>query len=477
MKLFDKHHGTERFFIMIFACIIALGAIFGYAGKINADRNKHTIASTALYTGGYKWSRTSATGHVVSLISNNERTKVFMLIKNDMFTSFDARDYEVFMTGTDGKIESNPSLTIYSYGATGYVGFYFTNAKGFDNQVLNMYIRNDSAASDMATENTYDPNAVKDKSFRDHNQIQILANFGASGMQVSSAFDGANVNQIKLFTETAGVLPDGTNVYEVFNGACGDARAALDAMSDVKLRINQYAENLDQMAIVVPELPYYIKTDIVNTTPNDFTKEPVKFVEEMAEGDNSASSGTNFLGETEIANKDTGNVMADNTEGEGAGTGKVDQNGVKYNYYHVEYMWPGAIHLDWQDKILSDGFITQTSFYKDMTDPDVRKAYEKYLEWRSESKDMYDSLMPSYVSYDAWRKKDGSYVDMADTNMTGEPRIINEYVKAVNEYLSLKRKYFDAMHRILEVEAKVQLIGQNTTIFVDSEERHTLWLY
>ena len=478
MKLFSKHYGTERFFIMIFACILAIVSIFIYAGKINADRNKHTLASTALYTHDYKWSRTSATGNVVSLITNKEKTKVFMLIKNNGYTSFDAREYEVFMTGAEGKLDINPSLTIYSYGTSGYVGFYFTDARGFKNEILKLIIRNDSEASKAANENNFDPNMVRDTSFREHNQVQILANFGASGIKVSTTFDSGNVNQIKLFVETAGTLSDGTDVTAEFNKACADANAALAAMNDAKLNYKGAAGNLRDMGVIVPDVPYYIAEDTVNTVPNDFTREPAKFNSDMID-ENAGSSGTDFMGGSE--NNTTSEIKdetSNNTSGiTGATYTGADGAIYNYNYFHSDYLLPGTVHIDWQGKILSDGFITQTSFYKDMKEPDIRKAYDEYLEWRTEMKKEYDSAMPNSIKYDSWRYQDGTYVDMSNADMSNISNIINSYTNALSNYMNLKTQYFDCIHRILSLEAKVQLLGQNTTVFVDSADRHTLWLY
>ena len=448
------------------------------------DRNKHTLASTALYTYDYKWSRTSATGNVVSLITNKEKTKVFMLIKNNGYTSFDAREYEVFMTGAEGKLDINPSLTIYSYGTSGYVGFYFTDARGFKNEILNLIIRNDSEASKAANENNFDPNMIHDTSFREHNQVQILANFGASGIKVSTTFDSGNVNQIKLFVETAGTLSDGTDVTAEFNQACADANAALASMNDAKLKYKGAAGNLRDMGIIVPDVPYYIAEDTVDTIPNDFTREPDKFNSDMIDK-NAGSSGTNFMGgsensttsetENETSNNSDNNNNANNTTG-ATYTG-ADGAIYNYNYFHSDYLLPGTVHIDWQGKILSDGFITQTSFYKDMKEPDVKKAYDEYLEWRTEMKKEYDSAMPNSIKYDSWRYQDGTYVDMSNVDMSNIPSIIDSYTNALNSYMNLKTQYFDCIHRILALEAKVQLLGQNTTVFVDSADKHTLWLY
>lgn len=477
MKLFGRHYGTERFFIMIFVCLLALISIFVYGGNIKADLQKQTIASTALYTRNYKWSRTSATGRVVSLVSNSTNTKVFMLIQNDSLASFDAKDYEVFFTSTDGTRANDPKLTIYAYGTSGYVGFYFTDAKGFANEVVNIIVRNNTAASDLANENTMNLE-VRDQSFIDNNQIQIIANFGADGMEKSTAMDGQNVNQLKLFTDTAGRLPSGTHVTSRLNNLQSKANSLLDDMNRSKLLYEQYAQNLDQMAVIVPEVPYYIASDIVNTAPNDFIHEPDKFTSEMIQNNNT-SSGTNFLGGGSNNNQDNQTSKPNQNLGITGATYVDEETGQtkNYNYYHTDYLLPGTIHIDWQGRQMSDGFITQTSFYKDQIEPDMYSAYEAYINWRTDMMHEYESVeLYDKVNWESWRKKDGSYVD--PTNDTaGVLNIANSYENEVNNYIVAKSQYLQCIHDMLALEAELQLFGQNVTIFTDTADKKAIWLY
>lgn len=483
LKLFGKHYGTERFFIMIFACLLIIIGLVIYGGKIYSDATKQSIASTALYTKQYTWSRTSATGSVVSLIADKSKTKVFMLLKNDAFTSFDASDYTVFFTNYD-KSETrinNPALTIYSYGASGYVGFYFTDARGFGNQVVDIWIRNDSAASDMASENTFDPNMVHDQSFLDHNQIQIVANFGASGIKTSDVFDGANVNQLKLFANTAGVLNDGTQVLKAFDDAVRGADKTLTNMKQNQLKFLSYAANLKDMHVVVPELPYYIANDVINEAPINFDKEPGEFLPSMIQNSDVQTSGPIVLGgnDSDNSSEESGASSESNpTEGV-TGAKYTDKDGVEhnFNYYHTDCLLPGTIMFDYQGKLLSDGFITQTSFYKGLTKPDMIEAYDKYKDWSAEMKAMYGDAIPKSIKYDTWRKTNGDYVDMTNADMSNTPAVINMYVDALNEYLSNRAKYFMYFDNILSLEYKIQLLGQNTTINSGSAENKNIWVY
>ena len=75
-KIFGKHYGAERFFIMIFLCLAVIVSMYVYAFQISNESKRTTIASTALYTTEYTWSRTSAKGTVEALYTNTDNTRV-----------------------------------------------------------------------------------------------------------------------------------------------------------------------------------------------------------------------------------------------------------------------------------------------------------------------------------------------------------------------------------------------------------------
>ena len=70
-KIFGKHYGTERFFILLFVLFGLIISLFIYAGTIQHKRNQFSLGSTPLYTSNYRWSRTSAEGNVVKMLSNS----------------------------------------------------------------------------------------------------------------------------------------------------------------------------------------------------------------------------------------------------------------------------------------------------------------------------------------------------------------------------------------------------------------------
>lgn len=478
-KIFGKHYGAERFFIMIFLCLAVIVSMYVYAFQISNESKRTTIASTALYTKEYTWSRTSAKGTVEALYTNTDNTRVFMLLKNESATSFDAQEYSVYMTGRDTELVNDPKLAIYTYGASGYVGFYFTDAKGFANQVVSLIVRNDSAASDYASEHNMDKDVERDVSFRDHNQIRIYANFGASEMKNLEILNAESINPLQLFSDTAGILPDGTDVRKAYSEARSNANSLLKKMSDEKIKLAQYRENLQVVNVIVPELPYYIKNDKINTTPNNFDNEPHQFDINMLESNNlSSASGTNFLVQGTGTNN-TEKEEIDTTIVEGTGATYTDKDGNILNYYylHTDYYYPGTAQFDWQGRDLSFGFITQLNQYKGQIDKSGYEAYNDYIVWQNGYSEFVNE-MPFKIDYDSWRRVDGTYVDLQDNlDPTGAPTLITQYETTLNAYLENKKDYFETLDLILECESKLHRIGEAVTVNSGTSDNKNLYIY
>lgn len=480
-KIFGKHHGTERFFILLFTMFFAIVALCVYSGSILHELTKFSVGSTPLYTSYYSWSRTSSTGSIVSLVSNKNGTAAFLLIKNDdpSMTSTNADDYEVFMTGMDEPLSNAPAMTVYSFGLTGYVGFYFTDAKGFANQRYSLIVRADSAGSDLADESMFDK-SVADASFRDHNQIRIILNFGASGITKLPVMDEPGLTPMKLMCDmnidTMSLGIDGSAMS--FNALQSTAEMTLESMNKSLVAIAQYRATLDENGVLVPDLPYYLAGDVVNFVPNDFTKEPSTFEVSMVSG-GPVSSGTSFLGGGSQPGQQSTTPAADPHGKSNTAATWTDELGVvhQYMYLHTDYLFPGTAHVAWQGAKLSDGLVTQTRFYQGGNQA-LDEAYEQLQAWNKDCLADYEKSMPTYINFDTWRMKDGSYIDMTSTGaLDGQiVGMINRYVTEVNSYASQKGVYFNAINGMLQCEDAIQAL--RTLIYSNNgSARQNLWLY
>lgn len=502
MKLFSRHYGTERFFIMLFLCLALLIGLGTWGGVIQHRNNAAYVSETSIYTREYVWSRmddkaNSGRGNVVGMISSSDNTSVFLLLRNTgTASSFNAEDYEVFLTGRDSKMVNVPSMTTYVYGSTGYVGFYFTDSRGFANQVYSMIVRNDTAASIMAGETRLGEEAARDTSFKDHNQIRLYVNFGAKGVNTSEVMDevavDASMAPLRILAEMDPSLTmGGEGLNSAFNREVSEAQGRLTTMSEDLMLIVQHRDNLKSMGVVVPELPYYIRNDKVDTIPNDFTSEFNQFQPSMVRDSGPQGSGSNIFGE--------GSGGTANTEPDGDGDGpqgivnsglgatylenKDDPDSERpYYYLHTDYLFPGQVAFTWQGRRLSQGLITQISAFRDDKVTSAGKIYENYVAWQDGSTGEYGGMMPTSVSYSSWRRTDGTYVDMtkaAATDGSAESRRAAEckaYEKAVNQYLADKIAYFDTLDSMLQTENGIYTLGEIISTNGGTKVQN-LWLY
>ena len=479
-KIFGKHYGTERFFILLAALFVLIIGLISYSLFIKHEQSKFSVGNTPLYTGSYIWSRTSAPGSVVRFVSDRQKTAAFLLIKNEdvALTSTNADDYMVFMTGTDEPLKNTPSMTVYSFGLTGYVGFYFKDARGFANQRVTLTVRANSAGSMAADESMFYP-GVRDQSFRDNNQIRLVVNFGASGLQPLPVMDEPGLTPMKIMCDLnldMGSLGS-EDAAASYTALCLNGQAYLKEMRDSLVSIAQYRATLMEQGLVVPDLPYYIANDKVDTNPNDITKIDTVFELSMLQSGGSGMSGTNFTGSFQTM-PDTG--VTSGSEGTGQPITYTDSDGNVQSYYflHTNYLYPGTCHIFWQGRKLSDGLINQTRFYNGDNGQSFEDAYDMYLRWAKETKTDYETEMPMRITIPSWRYTDGTYLDTK--NATGLERQIiemtNKYVSEVNNYLRTKYQYLALNNSMLKSEASIQslrkLIYSN-----NGSSLQNLWLY
>ncbi len=465
-KIFGRHYGAQRFFIMLFLCLAVLISMGIYGGHVQHQKNLKRVSDTALYTTTFTWSRTGDPGEVVGMITDTNHTKAFLLLKNPSTSSVDAMKYECFLTGRDAPITNNPSLTTYVFGSTGYVGFYFVDARGFASQIYDLIIRDDSSASEMANDGT--GTGGSNGSFNAHNQIELFLNFAAKGTTVADVMNTSNPQPLAILAD----LPikfggqDGT-VTGLFESYKKTAQTDLDLMSTDLRSIYQYQTTLHDLGVVVPDLPYYIAGDMIDTHPNDFTKEPMRFDEAMAES-SEQSSGSHYLdygdGSATPESPDaTATPEGGYTTGDMAGATYMDgDTELPYYYLHTMYLNPGCVSFNWQGQLMSNGLISQV--YKEYpTGTPLNRMYMDYSEWKATSEAQYSYAMPTQITYDSWRKSDGSFVDMStgSANDTSTVQgLILAYEKALNDYLLKRVDYFKQLDGMLQLENKVQALGE-----------------
>ena len=128
--MFSKHKSIERFISVFLVLCICMGVCVASIVYKKSRFDAETLTSQAVYTTEVLTSRSQVKGDVVSVLSNKEQTKSFVLLKMESMEnlSTNADDYKLFVAGSNSGgtysgIKSQPSGGIYVFGSTGYIGF------------------------------------------------------------------------------------------------------------------------------------------------------------------------------------------------------------------------------------------------------------------------------------------------------------------------------------------------------------------
>lgn len=480
-KFFGKHYGTERFFVIIFTCFaIMIGTVF-YAGHLSNELKKAKLDGTVIYTTDTIWSKTKNALHVDSVYSNKDRTKVFMLLQNlegentSLLQSIDAKDYQMFVTTAEnGPYTKKPKVTVFAYGNTGYFGIYLVDMSGFSNEVLSIILRSNTAASDMIEKDEIWEGTENDVSFIENNQVRLYMNFGADGMPTLSALDNETVDPVTVYNQIKFA-----EQYENTTRITWASR--LETMNQYLQEIAQYRDELEKQGVIVPDLPYYIANDYINRTPNDFTIEPMMFTENMFDADSMGSDGTSYM--DEFMNPVNGNQDSNKVVGDTYKTYTITTDGKTiekpYLYLHTNYIYPGGLNFEWQDVSYVQGLVSKLPEYFNYGDDSAITKATNFMEWSEEMKLLYpvkgakDSLMPLSVTYQVWRRVDGSYIDTTDPNVY-EKASIDKYTIAVNNYMKAKYEY---QVELFGAEIKAQGDARRLESIMTKNSENVLYTY
>ena len=252
-KFFNKHTKIERFGVSVVTLVLCFSVLLTTIGmKVHKD-NQLVLGEQAIYTEQFVSSLTQTSGNVVGIYGNDDHTKIFMMLKlaTAETMTMDAANYQMFLTAYESHLNVNPSGAIYMFGTTGYMGLYFADARGFEQQMLNIIVRSNKNVSEL---DIGDGSQITDSSSDDYDQFQIFANFGATGVTHAD------------FLET----DDKILLSDIYRECILDAQEwpireqlqdDLSKMIVQVARMEEYENRLDQQGIVVPERPQAIRYD------------------------------------------------------------------------------------------------------------------------------------------------------------------------------------------------------------------------
>ena len=266
-KLF-KHSGIERFGITFIVVIgLFIGIFFAMSNMRNKDIAK-AIKYDPIYMSDFKLSKSGTDGKVLGVYTNSEKTKSLVILKlNDTgLVSTNAEDYKLFLTPAKAvgnpRTKFNAGASFFTFGDTGYMGILFTSATGFNNELAQIIIRNQSKLLDVDDEKSKQAMS-ENESFKFFDQGVFYINMGAINTPVLKLLDNDELNLQEVYSNV------------VLKARDSDVRAALDttiqSMVDTRKVIEEYHDRLIRFSangLTVADTPV-IEDDVFKKLDSD----------------------------------------------------------------------------------------------------------------------------------------------------------------------------------------------------------------
>lgn len=290
-KLF-KHSGIERFGITFIVVIgLFIGIFFAMSNMRNKDIAK-AIKYDPIYLSDFKLSKSGTDGKVLGVYTNSEKTKSLVILKlNDTgLVSTNAEDYKLFLTPAKAagnpRTKFNAGASFFTFGDTGYMGILFTSATGFNNELAQIIIRNQSKLLDVDDEKSKQAMS-ENESFKFFDQGVFYINMGAINTPVLKLLDNDELNLQEVYSNV------------VLKARDSDVRVALDttiqSMVDTKKVIEEYHDRLvrfsaNGLTVVDTPVPAFIEDDVFTKLGNGDTADSDDINSKLAENYGVASS-------------------------------------------------------------------------------------------------------------------------------------------------------------------------------------------
>ncbi|MCM2392707.1 hypothetical protein [Streptomyces albipurpureus] len=417
----DSHHAIERFgvFFGIFAVTGAI--VISASGALAYQAGRDSLSQTALYTSGFKTSKTNLDGTVDGVYTNKSGNKalVMMHFSPTAQISYNAADYRAFLLGSDTSLNSEPVSTsgikgsFYAFGSTGYIGLLLDADRPFDRQVLNLTVR---ANAELTTPGAKQPQSsgklAGDETFSKYDQWRVFFNPGASGVQKIAALDALAFDPAQAYYEVA------------LKEKEAEARDALDQ------KLVEMRTNLTQIQSYTSEL---------QTTKIDglFLRPPTVPVA----------------------------IATDEITGFSAAEAK---DGVSTLALETKHVVPGGFDLNWRAGNVYDGYLDA-----------LVPAGQSYAQFFTKKRDGGSDPTSRQVSDMQWTLSDGTSLtrDYQSSDVTMRPlmNIMNNLSQAYQNYSRNKSQYeSDLSLDLLRLDVSLRDVQSNGTVRGDKDFLTTL---
>lgn len=451
-----SHHRIERYGLIAGALAVSFTLLVGSTAHSAWQSNRDDLSATALYTPAFATSLSDSAGQVEGVYVSPDETRALLMMSmspEEVGYSSNAENYEAFITGSTPNLSqqalsTNITGNVATFGDSGYLGVVLTSDEPFDEQIIDITMRNTSAAADTgAGEGAEVEGSMGDETFGEYDQWRLFFNPAATEAEELDALEGRGVDVESIYTEI--VLHEEEVVQ----------RAEMDEqLSEMKSQLGLIAElesdlertNVDGVRIVPPEVPQHIAGDQVTGEIGEVVETPEANAGEgeQVEPDPDAPAGSYPDSTLDLE------------------TNWVEPEGFDFQWRegdihsgYIEEMTPeGETYTTFMD-LKEQGFRSGSS--EDVPDVDDEDAADP----REDEPDFN-------VSDIEWELTDGTDLTNQDELSSGmEPltNLMNDLSEAYQNYYNMKVEYQVDMHRDL-LQLEIELLNVEAAQSINSNE-------
>lgn len=387
----DSHHAIERSGLF-FGVIALVGVMVLSTSAVSAAMNgKGEIEDTAVWTPEFTTSKTNLQGDVDGVFTNELGDKALVMMHFDPSAqiSYNAKDYEAFLLGSDDKLKTESVDTggikgsFYVFGSTGYVGVLLEADQPFQQQVLNLTVRANAELSfkEQQAEGDSADEIAGDDTFAQHDQWRVFVNPGAHQTKSIGALDTESFDPAGAF-------------YEIVSKT--DEKKVRDELDNKLIEMRTNLNQIDAYS-----------EDLTTTKVDGLFLRPPKVPDEIA--------GDEITGESK----------------------SESDNGEASLALETDSVVPGGFNLNWRAGNVYDGYL-------DVLVPQG-ESYVSYLSEKANEDIGSDGNTSTDINNMEWKLSDGTDLtrdyQSSDVSMRPLMNVMNNLSQAYQDYYSNKREY------------------------------------
>lgn len=405
----DSHHAIERVGITL-GVLFLIGALVStnlLVSTIKASAQR--LSNQAIYLASSTTSKTklAVTTDSVWTSPDHRRALVMMSFEPNAQISYEAKDYQGYIFGSDAKLSNKEVSTaglradIYSFGTTGHFGLLLQGQEPIKNQVLSIVMRANRELANKGDSATPDEIAGDD-SFLKYDQWRVVVNPGAGEVKTLEELGNKDFDAAKVYYKSVLVEKE------------KEIRGQLDqSLSDMKTALDQIDADTAHLATTKVDGLF-----LIPPTPP------------------ASMAGDQVIGERAIEAENKPSTLQ----------------------LVTDHVVAGGVDFDWRNKTLADGYIDE-----------LLHSGESYLDFfKAKQQETNDS--PTANQALEWRlsngeRLDANYLDSVSSN-TLKPlvNIMNSMDSAYSNYLSTKSRYqSDQLMSLLSLDVDLKTVKDNTS--------------